>query len=64
VTPLYPRNVGTNLPTGGGRSVGIVRLDCGHGIPWPAGVIIMHCLCVNVYCHRVTTQLQLNKYII
>jgi hypothetical protein len=32
VTPLYPRNVGTNLPTGGGRSVGIVRLDCGYGI--------------------------------
>jgi hypothetical protein len=27
VTPLYPRNVGTNLPTGG-----IVRSDCGHGI--------------------------------
>ena len=27
----------------------------------------MYCLCVNVYCHRVTTQLQLtniNKYII
>jgi hypothetical protein len=23
VTPLYPRNVGTNLPIGGGRSVGI-----------------------------------------
>jgi len=24
----------------------------------------VYCLCVNVYCHRVTTQLQLiNKYI-
>jgi hypothetical protein len=32
VTPLYPRNVGTTLPTGGGRSVGMVRSDCGHGI--------------------------------
>ena len=24
--PLYPQKVGTNSPTGGGRSVGIVRL--------------------------------------
>ena len=24
----------------------------------------MYCLCVNVYCHRVTTQLLLKKYII
>jgi hypothetical protein len=34
VAPLYPRNVGTSVPTGGGRSVGsvgLVRSDCGHG---------------------------------
>ena len=24
----------------------------------------LYCLCVNMYCHRVTTQLQLTKYII
>jgi hypothetical protein len=41
----------------------------GHG-PHPATLVVfvlfgcylccsMHCLCVNVYCHRVTTQLQL-----
>jgi hypothetical protein len=24
----------------------------------------MYFLCVNMYCHRVTTQLQLNKHII
>jgi len=27
-------------------------------------VLLYYCLFVNVYCHRVTTQLQLNKYII
>jgi hypothetical protein len=41
VTPLYPRNGGTNLPTGGGRSVGLVRSDCGHGYPWLTGALLV-----------------------
>ena len=32
VTPLYPQKLALTSPTGGGRSVGIVRSRTGHGV--------------------------------
>ena len=50
----------------------VILAKTGHG-PHSSKIVVllyvffvlycsMYCLCVNVYCHRVTTQLQLTKY--
>ena len=52
-------------------NVRVILAKTGHG-PHPSKIVVlfyvffvlycsMYCLCVNVYCHRVTTQLQLTN---
>jgi len=43
VTPLYPQKLALTSPTGGGRSVGIVRVRT------KATEFVLFCLYINIY---------------